>query len=263
MVCEAEAGVGANMLDTDPKRVRFFYGTAQQPCPYLPGRLECKAVTELSGPDTGRLHDILSRAGFRRSHGIAYRPACRGCQACVPVRVVVEEFRMGRSMRRIGKRNRDLTALVRAPLATREQYALFRRYELGRHGDGDMALMDFSDYRAMVEDSPVETEVVEFRDADGRLAAVSLTDRLGDGLSGVYKFFDLARARASPGSYVILWHVLRARALRLPYVYLGYWIANSPKMAYKMRFQPLEGLIGERWVRLEPSAAAAREAAAQ
>ena len=238
------------MLDTDPRKLRYFYGTAQQPCPYLPGRLECKAVTELSGPDVGRLHDVLSQAGFRRSHGIAYRPACHGCHACVPVRVIAAEFRPGRSLRRVLARNADLAAAYRPAVATLEQYELFRAYEHGRHGDGDMALMDFSDYRAMIEDSPVETHVVEFRDRGGRLAAVSLTDRLGDGLSGVYKFFALDRRRTSPGSFVILWHIEQARALGLTYLYLGYWIADSPKMAYKARFKPLEGLIGERWQRL-------------
>jgi len=110
--------------------------------------------------------------------------------------------------------------------------------------------MDFTDYRAMIEDTPVETHIVEFREANGRLAATSLSDRLGDGLSGVYKFFALDRSRTSPGTYVILWHIDQARELGLPYVYLGYWIAESPKMAYKMRFQPLEGLVDEQWVRL-------------
>jgi arginine-tRNA-protein transferase len=110
--------------------------------------------------------------------------------------------------------------------------------------------MDFTDYRAMVEDTPVDTNIVEFREPDGRLAAVSLSDRLSDGLSGVYKFFALDRSRSSPGTYVILWHIEQARDLGLPYVYLGYWIAESPKMAYKTRFQPLEGLVAEQWVRL-------------
>ena len=250
------------MLDTDPRKLRYFYGTAQQPCPYLPGRLECKAVTELSGPDVSQLHDILSRAGFRRSHGIAYRPACHGCHACVPVRVPVAEFRPGRSLRRVAARNADLIVAYRPAIATLEQYELFRVYEHGRHGDGDMALMDFSDYRAMIEDSPVETHVIEFREPGGRLAAVSLTDRLSDGLSGVYKFFALERRRTSPGTYVILWHIEQARALGLSYLYLGYWIADSPKMAYKARFAPLEGLTGECWQRLSLARGVSEDAGA-
>ena len=238
------------MLNLDPRAIRFFYGTAEQPCPYVPSRMESKAVTELTGPGAARLHDLLSQAGFRRSHTIAYRPACHGCHACVPVRVPVADFRLSRSLRKVMQRNTDLTASLCPPVATEEQFALFSAYEVRRHGDGDMALMDFTDYRAMVEDTPVDTNIVEFREPDGRLAAVSLSDRLVDGLSGVYKFFALDRSRTSPGTYVILWHVEQARELGLPYVYLGYWIAESPKMAYKTRFQPLEGLVAEQWVRL-------------
>lgn len=243
------------MLDTDPRKLQFFYGTAEQPCPYIEGRTECKAVTELAGPGAPHLHDMLSRAGFRRSHGIAYRPACRGCSACVPVRVVVDGFRPTQSMKRVIKRNADLTALERPAIATIEQYELFEAYEFTRHGDGDMALMDFTDYRAMVEDSPVDTRIIEFREPEGRLAAVALTDWLSDGVSGVYKFFATDRARGSPGTYVILWHIEHARQIGLPYVYLGYWIGASHKMAYKMRFQPLEALYGVQWLPFEASTA--------
>jgi arginine-tRNA-protein transferase len=245
------------MLDADPRKLQFFYGTAEQPCPYIEGRTECKAVTELAGPGAPRLHDMLSRAGFRRSHGIAYRPACRGCNACVPVRVVVEGFRPTRSMRRVRKRSAGLTASEHPSIATLEQYAVFEAYELARHGDGDMAMMDFTDYRAMVEDSPVDTRIIEYREPDGRLAAVALTDWLSDGVSGVYKFFAVDRTRTSPGSYVILWHIEHARRLGLPYVYLGYWIGESQKMAYKMRFQPLEALRGEQWQPFVPGPAVA------
>ena len=240
------------MLDIDPRDLQFFYGTARQPCPYLPGREECKAVTDLGGPGAAGLHDVLSRAGFRRSHGIAYRPACPRCRACVPVRVAAGDFVPSRSQRRVLARNADLEARECPPLATLEQYGVFLPYEAGRHGDGDMARMSFDDYRAMVEDTPVDTLVVEFRDADRRLVAVALTDRLADGLSGVYKFFALDRARTSPGTYTVLWHIARARALGLTYVYLGYWIRDSRKMAYKTRFQPLEALVGGRWRRFDP-----------
>ena len=120
-----------------------------------------------------------------------------------------------------------------------------------------MALMDFGDYRAMVEDTPVETQIIEFREPSGRLTAVSLTDRLGDGLSGVYKFFATDRSDASPGTYVILWHIQRARDLGLPYVYLGYWIGESSKMTYKSRFKPLEALTESGWQLFEPDLVAA------
>lgn len=240
------------MLQIDPRTLKFFYGTAPQPCPYIPGRMESKAVTELGGVDAGRLHDVLSQAGFRRSHSIAYRPACQGCNACVPVRIRVPDFMPTRSMRRILKRNQDLASVELPPIATEEQYELFRRYEHGRHGDGEMAAMDFSDYRAMVEETLVETMVFEFREPDDRLIAVALVDRLGDGLSGVYKFFATDRSNDSPGTFIILWLVDHARRLGLDYVYLGYWIADSPKMAYKTRFRPIEALIDNEWRTMEP-----------
>lgn len=245
------------MLNADPRKLQFFYGTAPQPCPYIPGRMECKAVIELGSVDTARLHDVLSQAGFRRSHSIAYRPACQGCQACVPVRVRAGAFKPSRSLRKVLNRNANLTWEAMPAFATQEQYDLFHAYEQTRHGDGEMALMDFGDYRAMVEDTPVETQIIEFREPSGRLTAVSLTDRLGDGLSGVYKFFATDRSDASPGTYVILWHIQRARDLGLPYVYLGYWIGESSKMTYKSRFKPLEALTETGWQLFEPDLEAA------
>lgn len=235
------------MLNADPNKLRFFYGTAPQPCPYLPGRVERKVVTELNSLDAVRLHDTLSRAGFRRSHSIAYRPACPDCKACVPARVRVQQFKATKSMRRTLRRNADLTHHETQAFATEEQYVLFRSYEKARHGDGEMALMDFNDYRSMVEDTPVDTITIEFRDSVGTLAAVALTDRLSDGLSGVYKFFSPEKSNLSLGTFVILWHIEHARALGLPYFYLGYWIAQSPKMAYKTRFMPLEILTQSGW----------------
>ncbi len=231
--------------------LQFFFGTLSQPCPYLPDRIESKVVTELAGPDALALHDKLTRAGFRRSHTLAYKPACPGCNACVPVRIPVADFRYTRSFRRVTQRNASLVAQERRPRATEEQYTLFARYQASRHGDGGMALMSFEDYRSMVEDSPVDTMIVEFRDADGRLAAAALTDRLSDGLSGIYKFFDPDQARRSTGTFIVLWHVERARELGLPYVYLGYWIADCRKMAYKTRFRPIEAHGPAGWRTME------------
>jgi len=228
-----------------------FYGTVPQPCPYLAGRVESKIVTELSGPAAAALHDRLVVAGFRRSHGVAYRPACRGCDACVPVRVPVEGFTPNRTQRKVLRRTRDLVAHELPARATREQYGLFRRYQRHRHRDGGMALMGARDYRDMVEDSNVDTRIVEFRDASGRLVAVSLTDVVADGLSGIYKFFDPDDSARSPGVAIVLWHIARARALGLPYVYLGYWIADCAKMAYKADYRPLEALRFGGWTPFE------------
>jgi arginyl-tRNA--protein-N-Asp/Glu arginylyltransferase len=235
------------------KRPHFFFTTAPLPCPYLPGRLERKIVTELSGPDAEALHEALSRAGFRRSHSIAYTPACPGCNACIPVRIVVRDFSPGRTMRKIIKANADLDAREVPARATAEQYRLFSRYQDARHAGGDMALMGFYDYRSMVEDSPIDTSMIEFRDAAGILRAACLTDRMNDGLSAVYSYYDPEQGSRSFGTYVILWLVERAREIDLPYVYLGYWIAESRKMSYKARFAPLEafGPGGWRPLRIE------------
>ena len=230
------------------KRPHFFFTTAPLPCPYLAGRLERKIVTELTGPDAEVLHEALSRAGFRRSHSIAYTPACPGCNACVPVRIVVADFTAPRTMRRTAKANVDLVVREAAARATAEQYRLFSRYQDSRHSGGDMALMGFYDYRSMVEDSPIDTFLVEFRTrSDGQLRSVCLTDRMSDGLSAVYSFYDPDQAIRSLGTYMIMWLIEEARRQNLPYVYLGYWIRESRKMAYKQRFAPLEAFGPGGW----------------
>lgn len=230
-----------------PRRPQFFYTTAPLPCPYLPGRTERKVVTEITGPDAEPLHDRLSRAGFRRSHNIAYAPVCPGCNACVPIRIPVDSFVADRSLRRVMKANVGLGGYDVPARATAEQFALFQRYQQERHGDGDMATMSFYDYRAMVEDTPIETFMIEFRDASDVLVGACLTDRLGDGLSAVYSFFLPELERRSLGTYTILWLIERARAMNLPHVYLGYWVQESRKMAYKARFQPCEILVQGVW----------------
>jgi leucyl-tRNA---protein transferase len=225
-----------------------FFATASVPCPYLPDRAERKLVVELGDHTAPLFYDELSRAGFRRSHRFAYRPACRACSACVPVRIAVDGFRHSRSTRRVRNANAELAGQLIAPRATAEQFALFVRYQDSRHRDSDMAAMRFDEYRSMVEDSAVRTALVEGREPAGALVAVSLVDRLDDGLSAVYSFYDAAQLRASLGTWSILWLVEECRRQGLPYVYLGYWIADSPKMAYKARFPALERLAGGDWV---------------
>jgi len=227
--------------------LQFFFGTLAQPCPYLSGRWENKVVTELPATGAEAVHDDLVRAGYRRSHTMVYKPACRDCAACVPVRIAVEHFHPSRGQRRVLRRNADLRAIERLPRASAEQYDLFSRYQRSRHADGGMAGMTFGDYRAMVEETRVETVVVEFRDAENRLVAVSLTDRMSDALSGVYKFYDPEQAARSAGTHVVLWHIGRARELGLAHVYLGYWIAACRKMSYKTKFRPIEALGPDGW----------------
>ncbi|MDE2200819.1 MAG: arginyltransferase [Rhodospirillales bacterium] len=252
-----------------PRRPQFFYTTAPLPCPYVAGRTERKVVTEVSGPEADHLHDRLSRAGFRRSHNIAYAPVCPGCNSCVPIRIPVADFQPDRTLRRIARANAGMDGFEMPARATAEQYQLFQSYQQARHGDGDMATMSFYDYRAMVEDTPIDTFMAEFRDADERLVAACLTDRLGDGLSAVYSFFLPDYDRRSLGTYSILWLIERARASSLPYVYLGYWVPESRKMAYKARFKPSEVLVAGTWrmlteadlVSVEPESALVSETA--
>jgi len=229
---------------------RFFFSTPPAPCPYLENRLERKVVTLLAGEDPDRLHNTLSLAGFRRSQDLAYRPACDGCSACIPIRVRAGEFRPGKSFRRVLRTNADISGRILPSRATAEHYELFHRYLLSRHSDGGMVDMDFGDYRAMVEESPVRSNLAEFRKADGSLFAVCLIDVMEDGFSLVYSFFDPDDADRSPGSFLILWHILEAQRRGLAHVYLGYWIEESRKMAYKKRYSPAEILTRTGWLLL-------------
>lgn len=224
-----------------------FYRTAATQCPYLSDRAERKLVTELAGRHAAAFYNDLSRAGFRRSHHLAYRPACAGCAGCVPVRIPIAQFAETRSLRRIRNLNRDLTARTEAAVATLEQYRLFMRYQRSRHADSDMAAMSLGDYRSMIEDSPVMTRLVELRADDGALAGGCLIDVLDDGLSAVYSFYTPDADKRSLGSFLVLILVDEARRRGLPFVYLGYWIEDSPKMAYKVRFHPLEALTAGSW----------------
>lgn len=236
-----------------------FYVTAPQPCPYLPGRLERKLFTHLTHDKSPALVDNLLRGGFRRSQNIAYMPYCEGCQGCVSVRVVVDDFVPTRSMRRILDANGDLAARRLDPTPTSEQYALFRAYIDERHSDGGMADMTVLDYAMMVEDSIIDTSMTEYRlrpeaAAAGTpaprppLLAAALCDRLSDGISMVYSFFDPEAHKRGLGTYMILDHIAHAKRLGLPYLYLGYWISGSPKMSYKERFQPQQQLTANGWV---------------
>jgi arginine-tRNA-protein transferase len=233
----------------DRLRPISFLVTTETPCPYLPDRLERKIVTDLSTPGGAGVYEVLSRAGFRRSHSIAYRPACGGCSACVPVRVVAGAYRPGRSLQRVEKRNEDLIVRQRPPRRTAEQFALFSAYLDSRHRDGEMVGMSFGEYGTMIEDSPLDTFVLEYRDPNGRLLACCLADRTRDGLSAVYSFFDPDAARRSLGNFMVIRLIREAQAQGLPFVYLGYWVRGSRKMSYKARFRPFEALGAEGWLR--------------
>lgn len=240
------------MTDHSTRFPRFFV-TAEAPCPYLPGHTERKVFTELRGPDAKLLNEALGHIGFRRSQNVAYRPSCVGCNLCISVRIVAPDFQPSRSQRRNLHRNSDLQAIACDPWATEEQYRLLRQYLKNRHPEGGMAGMDAYDFAEMIESSPVETVVVEYREPGpngqpGRLVGACLTDRQSDGLSMVYSFYDTGPgARPGLGTYMILDHVRQAAEAGLRNVYLGYWVKGSTHMDYKRRFAPLEMLTPEGW----------------
>ena len=231
-----------------------FFITAPAPCPYLAGRVERKVFTHLIGSDARQLNGQLSQSGFRRSQNIAYRPACDGCSSCVSVRVCVSEFEWTPAFRKIARRNRDVVSEVVHAKATSEQYSLFRAYIDDRHADGGMADMTVLDFAAMVDDSFVDSRLVEYRvpepqGARDPLIACVLTDTLNDGLSMIYSFYEPQLAERSLGTYMILDHVRRAERLGLSYLYLGYWVQGSRKMNYKSRFLPQERLTADGWIK--------------
>jgi arginyl-tRNA--protein-N-Asp/Glu arginylyltransferase len=227
------------MTDQTPETTQLFL-TAAMPCPYLPGKQERKLFTHLSGRRASSLHHLLSENGFRRSQNLIYRPACEGCNACQSVRIVANAFEPSGRFRRVLRNNDDLSIEVRPTAATSEQYDLFKRYLEARHAGGGMNQMSYIDYEYMVEDTPVQSILVEYRQPDGTLVAVALTDVMPDGLSMVYSFYDPDLAHRSMGTFLILDHISQVRSAGLNYVYLGYWVKESPKMAYKALYRPLE-----------------------
>jgi arginine-tRNA-protein transferase len=235
------------MHPTEPPFQRIqFYLTAHYDCSYLPGQRARSQVATPAHLIDAQSYGALIRAGFRRSGQFTYRPHCETCRACIPARVRVAEFVPNRSQRRCEKRNRHLAARF-LPLDYRdEHFALYRSYQAARHLGGGMDRDDAEQYRQFLLSSNIDSVLVEFRDGDA-LVMVALVDQIEDGLSAVYTFFDPARAADSLGVYGVLWQIELARRLALPYLYLGYWISGSRKMAYKQQYQPLEGLIDGCW----------------
>ena len=227
-----------------------FYVTAPQDCPYLENNVERKLFTALYGSNSRRLNNSLSKQGFRRSQNVLYRPSCSSCCACLSARIPVSEFTLSKSQKRTLRLNTDLNRVIKDPLASDEQFSLFKKYIKVRHANGGMSNMDCEDFSAMIEETNVNSKIIEYyRLSKGRknLLSLSLVDILDDGISMVYSIFEPGMQKRSLGKYMILDQIELARELKLEYVYLGYWVPGSPKMDYKKEYKPLEVFKDNIW----------------
>ena len=227
-----------------------FYATAPYACSYLPKRLAKSQVATPSNKINSSIYSDLVRVGFRRSGAFTYRPICDSCSACVPVRIDTKYFKPSRSQKRVMTRHSHITTEVMDLKNSVEHYDLYLQYQSARHSGGGMDQDSREQYRHFLLQSNVDTKLVEFRDSKG-IVAVSIIDKLEDGLSSVYTFFDTEDRSASYGTYSICWQIELCKKIGLRYLYLGYWIKESKKMSYKTRFHPLQGLIQDRWIPLD------------
>ena len=214
-------------------------------CPYIKGQTEQRIAVDLS--NNPQYHDSLATAGFRRVENWVYRPACPQCNACTPWRVDVSGFSLSRSMARILRKNNDLTRTISSPNPKEEHYSLFKSYVNARHNDGQMAQMDQQDFISMISNSPLETVLISYKDCARKLVASILVDIQSDGLSAVYSFFDSTLKSRSLGTFMVLDLLALAKETQLDWLYLGYFVEGSPKMAYKARFKPAEIFWDGQW----------------
>jgi leucyl-tRNA---protein transferase len=230
-----------------------FYVTTPYKCGYLPNKLAQSLIAAPHHLVDANIYNGLIQQGFRRSGKFAYRPHCENCSACIPVRIVLNEFAPTRSQKRAYKQHADLTARIMPVNYNQSHFQLYSRYQALRHADTELVDQaetkdDAEQYRQFLCESNVESLMVEFRDAKNQVKIVSVIDVVHDGVSAVYTFYDALEPKASYGTYSIVWLTDWAKNLNLPYLYLGYWIEASKKMSYKQAFMPQEKLVDGEWV---------------
>ncbi|WP_339897081.1 arginyltransferase [uncultured Gilvimarinus sp.] len=227
-----------------------LFATAPHPCSYLEGEEATTVFIDPQADVDAELYSELSELGFRRSGGHLYRPHCVNCQACISCRIPVNQFRPSRSQKRCAKRNQDLTVTVIDNINTDEHYALYEHYINTRHRDGDMYPPTREQYETFLSREWGVTRYIEYRSGE-KLVGVAVCDELIDGLSAVYTFFAGDLAPRSLGVFAILVQIEQAKRMGLSYVYLGYWIRECRKMAYKTQYRPLQMLVNKRWVQIK------------
>lgn len=233
-----------------------FYVTTGYNCGYLPNKLAQSLIASPQHLIDANVYSGLIQQGFRRSGKFAYRPHCENCRECVPVRVILQHFAPNRSQKRAYKQHQNLTASILNVGFQEEHYALYSAYQKARHIDlnakdknsNQEEKDDIEQYQNFLCQTNVESVMIEFRE-NGQLKMISVIDIVRDGISAVYTFYDTTDVKASYGTYNVLWQVDWAKSLNLPYLYLGYWIKDSKKMAYKQNFKPLEKLIEGEWLK--------------
>ncbi len=242
-------------LPTEPTLQKLqFYVTTSYSCGYLPKRLAQSLIATPQHLVDANVYSSLIQQGFRRSGKFAYRPHCEHCQACVPVRIVLQDFVLSRSQKRAHRQHQSLTTTVLPVAFHEEHYTLYAAYQKLRHAEDKPEHEkkavddDVEQYKSFLCETNVESVLVEFRE-NNQLKMVSVIDIVHDGISAVYTFYDATEHKASYGTYNVLWQINWAKQLNLPYLYLGYWIQDSQKMSYKQKFQPLEKFIDDEWIK--------------
>jgi len=225
-----------------------FFMTKETQCPYLHNKSEKRLVTDLN--NNPFIFDELSLSGFRRIENWMYRPSCNSCNDCQSYRINLDNFNMTKSLKRVNKKNLNNKINLKNNLAKKEYFKLFSKYQNERHTGSSMSLMTYEEFQSMIETSPINTQILEFKTPYNKLIGVMLFDYQKDGLSAVYSFYDLDYQKDSLGSFMILELIKYSKKLNLDFVYLGYYIKNATRMNYKLKFKQGELYSEGKWKKI-------------